>query len=174
MSEAEKVGVSAVDKRPAMRPEDPRARAAARAAKIMDHVENFDEGVDKFYVASDDVPDGWEYEWKRHTVLGQEDPSYQVQVARTGWEPVPADRHPSYMPQGGKHKIIEREGMVLMERPKAVSDKVRAMELRKARVQVRTKEEQLNSTPDGHLPRDADPRTRAKVTKSMEPMEIPD
>ena len=51
--------------RPEMRGEedDPRARAAKRAAELRGHVETFDDGVDKF--AAPRAPDGWTYEWKR-------------------------------------------------------------------------------------------------------------
>lgn len=128
-----------------MRADDPRARAAARAAEIIGHLGNLDQGQDKFAIEAGMEPDGWTYEWKRRTVLGAEDPSYQVGLARTGWEPVPSDRHPEFMPESfrGKGKIIERDGMVLMERPKVITEKVRDIERGKARGQMKAKEEQL-------------------------------
>ncbi len=156
------------------RPEDPRARAAARAAELRGHLGDMDEGVDKFYVAPGDVPEGWTYEWKRQKVLGAEDPSYEVQLARQGWEAVPASRHPSYMPKDGKFATIERDGMVLMERPTEIVEEARNIELRRARNQVRQKEAQLSSTPEGTLPRDADPRTKPRINKGYEPIPIPD
>lgn len=165
--------VSRPEMRPAMRDDDPRARAAARTAQLRDHLGDLDEGVDKFYVPPEDVPDGWEYEWKRLSVYGKEDPGYQVQTARTGWEAVPVSRHPNYMPASGGHKIIERDGLILMERPKEISDEVRRIERRKANAQMRQKEEQLNATPEGHLPRDEDPRTRAVLKKTYEHVPIP-
>lgn len=171
-----------IELRPEMRPElretpreeDPRTRAARRAAELRDHGGVRGDGTDEFYIDPSDVPDGWEYEWKRRTVLGQEDPAYQVQTARAGWEPVPAGRHPAFMPMGGKHATIERKGMVLMERPKEISDAARATDLRNARNQVRQKEQQLNSAPDGQFGRQkSDGSSLAKINKSYEPIPVP-
>lgn len=175
---APKPASSRPDPRPELRAEarvdDPRARASARAALLREHLGDIDEGQDKFYVDPHAVPDGWSYEWKVRSVVGLEDPARQVAQARMGWEPVPVDRHPSFMPEGYHGKTIERDGMVLMERPKEITDEIKDIELRKARAQVRTKEEQLNSAPQGHFERDSDPRTRAKITKTYEAIPIPE
>jgi len=160
------------DMRPALREEDPRTRAARRAAEVRNHVGSMDEGLDEFYIDSAAVPPGWSYEWKRKTVMGMEDPAYQVQLSRMGWEAVPADRHPAYMPTGNKYATIERKGMVLMERPKELTDEAREIENRKARNQVRHKEAQLNSAPDGQFGRDHR-EVQAKINKSYEAIPIP-
>ena len=157
--------------RPPVREEDPRARAAARAAQIKGHLGELDEGVDDFITPP--PPPGWTYEWKRKTIYNQEDPAYQVSLARTGWEPVPASRHPEMMPSGGSHANIERKGMILMERPLAVTEKFREADRRKAIQQVRFKEEQLSSAPQGHFDRDH-PQARPNIKKGYEPMPIPD
>ena len=156
--------------RPTMREDDPRAAAARRAAEIRGQFENVDEGVDEFRTPH--APDGWTYEWKRRTLLGQEDPAYQVELARMGWEPVSTNRHPEMMPMQGSHPVIERKGMVLMQRPAVISDEARATELRKARNQVRVKEQQLNAAPDGTLTRDH-PSARAQIKKGYSPIEVP-
>lgn len=166
------------DVRPAMRPElredDPRAAAKKRAAEILGHLGDMDEGVDEFYISADMVPDGWTYEWKRRTVYGQEDPAYQVALARTGWETVPARRHPEMMPVNWKGETIERKGMVLMQRPREITERVEQIEQRKARNQVRAKEQQLNATPPGTMEKEfSDPRTRPQIKKSYEAMPIP-
>jgi len=170
---------AAPDTRPAMRAEmreeDSRTRAARRAQEIRDHGGNDqEEGTDEFFVHPSMVPPGFEYQWKRDTVLGQEDPAYNVQTALAGWEPVPADRHPEFMPRGSKSKTIDRKGMRLYEIPKVVANDMRDRELRKARNQVRVKEAQLNSAPQDQFERDADPRTLASVKKSYSPMPIPE
>ena len=165
----------ASDLRPAMRAplrdEDARARAARRAAEIRGSVGSLDEGMDDFYFNVADVPDGWTYEWKRKITAGAEDPAYQVSLARMGWEPVPADRHPHMMPSNGKYAIIERKGMVLMERPRELSDEARMIELRKARQQVNNKKSQLSNAPDGQFGRDHS-SVRPKISTSYEPMPI--
>ncbi len=159
--------------RPIMREEDPRVRAARRAAELRDHLGSMDEAPDDFFIPSADIPSGWTYEWKRKTLLGQEDPAYQVQLAQKGWEPVPAYRHPSYMPVGWKGATIERKGMILMERPLEITEEARNFELRKARNQVRQKEAQLAGAPDGQFERNNKDSSLVKVKKSYEAMPIP-
>lgn len=156
--------------RPSMREDDPRAAAARRAAEIRGHLGGMDEGTDEF--AAPRAPDGWTYEWKRKTVLGQEDPAYQVHLARMGWEPVPTARHPEMMPGMGNYPTIERKGMTLMQRPSVISDEAREIELRKARQQVRAKEQQLNSAPEGQFERN-DPRVRPTINKGYSPIDVP-
>jgi hypothetical protein len=127
--------------------------------------------MDKFRAPP--APPGWEYEWKRRLLLGQEDPSYQVSLARQGWEAVPTYRHPEMMPLQGNHPTIERDGMILMQRPGVISDEARATELTRARNQVRVKEQQLNATPDGTLTRDH-PSARPQIKKGYEPIAVPE
>jgi hypothetical protein len=162
--------------RPAMRTEmrdrNPRAEAERRAAEILGHVGNLDEGTDDFYVDPNKIPDGWTYEWKRKTVYGQEDPAYQVQLARTGWTAVPASRHPEMMPAAGGFQTIERKGQILMERPQIVTDQVVQLNNRRARDQVRVKEQQLSSAPDGQFGRDH-AQVKPKINKGYEPVPIP-
>jgi hypothetical protein len=153
-----------------MREDDPRAAAARRAAEIRGHIGNMDEGPDEF--RTPEAPPGWEYEWKRRTLLGQEDPAYQVQLARTGWDAVPTSRHPEMMPSQGSHPTIERKGMILMQRPAVISDEARAVEARKARNQVRVKEQQLNAAPDGTMTRDH-ASVRPQISKGYSPIAVP-
>jgi hypothetical protein len=170
ISIGEPVAIERPSMRPSMREEDPRAAAARRAAEIRGHLGNMDEGTDDF--RTPDAPPGWDYEWKRRTLLGQEDPAYQVQLARMGWDAVPSYRHPEMMPSQGSHPTIERKGMVLMQRPSVISDEARALELRKARNQVRVKEQQLNAAPDGTMTRDH-ASVRPQINKGYEPIPVP-
>ena len=163
------------DMRPAQREESPKTRAARRAAELRNHLGTLDEGIDEFYIPKEIIPDGWSYEWKRRTVLGQEDPSYQVALAKQGWEAVPANRHPEMMPLDWKGNLIERKGMVLMERPAEITEEVKAHDLRKARLQVRQKEAQLNSAEQGQFSRTkSDGTSLVKINKSYEAMPIPE
>jgi hypothetical protein len=162
------------DPRPAMRAEDPRARAAARAAQLREHQGDQNDGADKFYVDPHDIPEGWDYEWKRVSTLGKADPSYEVATARAGWEPVPAERHPAYMPTGGTYSVIERDGLVLMERPREITDEARARDQKAARAQMRQKEAQLSGNPDGHFERTNKDQSMVSVKKSFEHVPIPD
>ena len=168
---------AAAAERPSMRPamrESSTDRAAQRAAEIRDHIGGMDEGTDEFYIPPDAVPDGWAYEWKRRTVMGQEDVSYIVSLRRLGWEPVPASRHPEMMPMGSAERSIERKGMILMERPAEISEEVRRADLRKARAQVQNKQAQLGEAPAGQFERTNKGDPLAKLKRSYEPIVIPD
>jgi len=159
------------EKRAAPREEDPRARAERRAAEIRQHLKgDSSEGVDRFYIDPAVIPDGWSYEWKRKTIWGKEDPAHEVELMRKGWEPVPATRHPEMMPKGN-WQTIERDGMILMERPKVLTDDAHNANLKNARLQVRAKEAQLNQAPDGTFERD-DPRVKPSIKKSFQAMPI--
>lgn len=149
--------------------EDPRARAAARAAQLKDHWDGVaPDETDKFFIDPAIIPDGWEYQWKTWTVLGAENPSYQVSLQHRGWESVPASRHPEMMPTGWKGNTIDRDGMRLMEQPKVIADEARVRDLITARNQVGQKEAQLSGTPQGTFE-----RTGAKISKSYEAIPIP-
>lgn len=158
------------------REEDPRTRAARRAAELRDHLGGMEEGTDDFFVDPRVVPPGWTYEWKRHTTLGAQDPAYEVQIARAGWEAVPAYRHPDMMPKGYEGVTILRKGMILMERPTEIVSDAKAIELRKARNQVRQKEQQLHGAPAGEnspFANNNKGNPLVNISKSYEPMPIP-
>jgi hypothetical protein len=155
--------------RPSVRDLSPREAAAQRAAELREHGSAVEDVTDKFYVDPRTIPDGWSYEWKRQSVYGQEDPSYQIRLASDGWTAVPASRHPEMMPLNSNEATIMRDGCVLMECPTEIVDERKANELRKARMQVRTKEAQLAGSPDGHFERD-----RPKISKAYSPIAIPE
>ncbi len=156
---------------PALSENDPRTRAAKRAAELREHLGSMDQGTDDFYIDPRIIPDGWSYEWKRHTTLGAQDPSYAVSIAQRGWEAVPASRHPELMPDNYVGGTIERKGMILMVRPLEITNEVRALELRKAREQVGQKEQQLKGMPAGpNSP--FEPRGN-KIDRSYETIAVP-
>lgn len=157
------------------REEDPRDRAARRAAELREHWggDEMQEGTDKFYIDPRCIPQGWSYEWKMHTVLNAESPAYQVEIARSGWEAVPAYRHPEMMPNTYKGMTIDRDGMRLMERPAEITEGAKARELRKARQQVGDKEAQLSGASPGQFERSNKGDPLVKIRKSYEPMPIP-
>jgi hypothetical protein len=160
------------DMRAEMREESSADRAKRRAAEIRGHLGGLDDGTDEFYVDLNSIPDGWTYEWKRQTILGAEDPTYTVHLARMGWEPVPSSRHPEMMPSDWAKGTIERKGLILMERPTEVVDEARRLQDRAARDQVRAKEAQLSGTPDGTMTRDHE-KVRPAIKKSFEAMPVP-
>jgi hypothetical protein len=157
------------DERPAQRG----VREAALRAEQIRARQRDNEGeitqYDEFYLDPTLIPEGWDYNWKRYTVLGQKEDSYDVELAQNGWEPVDASRHPHMMPIGYKGPIIRKE-MILMERPAEISSSAKQRELYEARKAFADKEKALGMAPQGHFDRD---QGRSGVRKSFEPMAIP-
>lgn len=160
--------------RASMRDDDPRARAAARAAALRDNRDESYDGTDEFYIDQTSIPDGWSYEWKTRFVLGQEQSSHMMAIRRGGWEEVPTKRHPEMMPVGSDEPFIMRKGQVLMERPAEITEDARRKERREARAQVQGKEDQLNSVEAGQFERRNKEESLVRVKKSYEAMPIPD
>ena len=136
-------------RREELREEDPRAAAAKRAAEILGNFDGTEMEGDADEFMAPPAPPGWSYEWKMVTVLNKEDPGRMMGYRRTGWNEVPAKRHPDMMPLGYKGHTIERKGLVLMERPQEITDRFKERDRRAARELVRDKEEQLSSAPQG-------------------------
>lgn len=141
--------------------------ALARAAEIEENDDRGVNGGDAFAFDRRIIPAGWEYQWRTDTVLNQRDPSYQVELQKMGWKPVPASRHPEMMPAGWTDSFIIRKGQILMEMPKAIVDRARILDQRRAMEAVRVKEDQLNSAGPNQFSR------RGQTSKSFGPMEIP-
>lgn len=148
-------------------------RARRRSAEVRGNIGDMDQGVDEFYVDPRIVPEGWSYEWKTDKVLGQENPAYKVQLQRMGWECVPAERHPEMMPIGDQHSIIERKGMVLMERPADLTEEAKGIEKRRARQQMQSKQEQLGQAKPGEFERNNKDTSLVKIKTGYEPVPIP-
>jgi hypothetical protein len=126
--------------------------------------------VDKWYA---EAPPGWSYEWKTHSVFNKEYPQYHSSLLRGGWTPVPAARHRNLTYAGYSDENIIIEGMILMERPKELTDRVRKREYLKAVDQVRQSEAKLADAPAGHAPRNVNPRTMPQLAAHTGPV-IPD
>jgi hypothetical protein len=93
------------------------------------------QGTDRYAIPTEIIPDGWVYQWKRHSVLGQEDPGYAAELAQVGFTPVPAERHPGrFLPAGYTGSIIIG-GMILMERPVELENEAKAEDRARARAQ---------------------------------------
>ena len=174
IEEADTSMVARREQRPEMRQDDPRERAKKRAQQIRELKGDGDDnsGGNDFWAP--DAPPGWTYEWKRHLVAGQEDPTHMVELLRDGWEPVPTSRHPEMMPGQGNYPSIIRKGMMLMERPTELVNDAKQAERRKALNQVRAKEQQLAGAPEGGLGHRDHAQAKPKIKKSYEAMPIPE
>lgn len=159
---------------PVEREDDPRVRAAKRAAELREHLAGNEDNANEFYIDPRIIPEGWSYEYRTLTVLGKEDPSYQVNLARRGWEAVPRSRHPELMPTNYTGETIIRSGQILMERPLEITEESKMRDRRNAREQVRGKEIQLGAAPAGTFDRDNKGNPLASVKKSYESIPIPE
>ena len=117
---------------------------------------------DIFYIPVEEIPEGSSYEWKRYSVVGQEDPFYLAQMREQGWEPVDPRRHPNWLPPGYSQPHIIKGGMILMERPIELTEEARAEQKVLARQQVREAEARLGRTPGN-----THQRLAPKITKEI-------
>lgn len=150
-------------------PLDSRARAEARIRQLRGNPDLQDGGGERDKYWAPAAPEGWDYQWKLRSVMGQEDVDRIRQVELSGWEPVPLSRHPDLMPKGWKGETIEVGGLVLMERPKMFTDEARAEEARAAREAVLTREAQMREGRSGDLGR----REVQRFSKSRGPIDVP-
>lgn len=154
--------------------EDHRERARKRVAELRAlHGEDDDQSeifADKWYAQA---PAGWTYEWKTFSVWNKEYPQYQVALARTGWSPVPAARHRDLTYPGYAAENIIIDGLILMERPQEITDRVRKRERAKAIEQVRSSEAKLNDAPPNTGPRNTHAFNATKLSSHVGPV-IPD
>jgi hypothetical protein len=155
-------------------PVDHEARARARIAEIRAiHGDDdySDVYVDKWFATA---PPGWVYEWKTHSVWNKEYPQYVSGLQRTGWSPVPASRCREllYKEYEGENVIID--GMILMERPKELTERVKQREYQRAIDVVRNSERKLADAPTGTGPRTAFAETLPRVRGHVGPVTIND
>jgi len=132
--------------------------------------DSFDTSMyDEFYIDPRDIPEGWDYNWKRESIGGMTDEDHMIEMRSVGWEPVDARRHPEKMPTNYTGPV-KKKGMILMERPKEISDMAKDRELATAREVVASKEKALGMSPSGTFERD---QRRTGVNKSFQPMDVP-
>lgn len=120
--------------------------------------------TDKFWIDPKVIPAGWSYEWKRKTVMGYQDVGYDTELLEQGWTPVDIRRHPNMMPDGWKGNI-ERDGLVLMERPMALTLEAKAEDDEAARDQIRRREQMNGETQQGQ---EGMPRTKPVINSGFD------
>ncbi len=136
---------------------------------------------DRLYISPDKIPEGMSAQWVTSTVFGQSVANHRAEFERKGWTPVHQDDfdgqfNGKWMAKD-KEGEIEVEGLVLMVRPKELTDKAQQANDHKARQEVAIKERALRG---GDMPGVAlDPthpsalRTN-KIGKSLERIEVPE
>jgi hypothetical protein len=107
------------------------------------------------------------FEWKEHEIYGRPDELQRTSYEQQGWRAVPYRMFPELGLPGARGPIIRRD-MVLMERPKHLTEQARAEEIALARQSERAYRERAQVTPDGQAP-----RMPTRMTQRVEPLEIP-
>lgn len=128
--------------------------------------------VDRYALSQDMLDDiaarGMSVEWKRETVMGANDPSYDVFMREQGWEPIDGSRYPDFVAHDHKGPI-RRDGMILMERPIELTKEAMGEERAAARDAVRIKEEQLGTARAGEFQRHRDDgSSTVRVNRTVE------
>ena len=123
---------------------------------------SFDER-DEFYIDPALWPDGWVYEWKAFEVAGKPNDYHMVHQKRLGWRSVDASRHPEIMPEGSSGPIVKK-GLMLMETPGILVDRMKKKQLSEARGQLQGADQLLHETPAHTAPRDEFPE-KMKIMK---------
>lgn len=97
---------------------------------------------DIFHIDPELIPPGVSYEWKRKAVYGQENPAYMLGLMENHWKPVDVSRLPHMMPDGWTG-AIERDGLILMERPSYLTEEARQEDEAAARAPIKAQQERL-------------------------------
>lgn len=126
-------------------------------------------GSDKFSIPARFLNDpDVSYEWKRTAIVGMPDHEHQIDLRENHWQPVMAADMPGMMPSGYEG-AVERAGMVLMRRPRYLTEEATEENLDIARRQVQHNERKLGITDHGTLP-----RTKPTLSREIGPVSASD
>lgn len=122
-----------------------RATVEGRNGEILSRTKNKKE-TDDFFIPREIIPGGWEYQWNVVTVTGESQNKMRLAMAAQGWRPVPAERHDGMFMSPGHKGAIERDGLILEERPRELCDEARDEEYHKAIAQVNDQNAHMGPT----------------------------
>ncbi len=100
--------------------------------------------VDQFELPREMIEKGWSYQWVRKSCYNKDDPANLTNHHMNAWRPVPATRCPGHFHAHDYTGAIERDGLVLMERPTSLDDEARRDDLAKARRQKHNQAAEFN------------------------------
>lgn len=158
--------------------DNPQMKVSKKAVRIDEARQaQLEEESDMLHIPPEIVPDGMRYNWKTFSVLGQPQARRFGRYQTTGWEPVPASRHPGLFTPHGYEGHIEYDGLVLMEKSEELCRLTEAREFQKARAQVQTKEQQLRGGNIEGVGFDTKHRSALasnRINKSYEKIDVPE
>lgn len=137
------------------------------------------EGPDRLHIPQDQIPDGMDLMWVTDSVLGQPVPQHRAQFERKGWTPVHTahdfdGRFDGRFTPKGQAGECNVDGLVLMARPLELTRKALDQDKRRARDQVRIKEQALYGGDIGASGADhPSARNFNHINRSVERIDIP-
>lgn len=108
-----------------------------------------EESPDRLAIAKNLIPEGMDLQWVTKSVFGQDVPTHRAAFERKGWTPVHQDDFDGqfngrWMARGEEGEITV-DGLVLMARPKELSQAAAARDQRNAREVVQIRERDLRN-----------------------------
>lgn len=152
-----------------------------KAKPNWEEIDPFEEETpDKLRIAPELVPEGMALQWVTDSVFGQPMPQHRAQFEKRGWTPVHQEDFDGvfdgmFMPRGSDGEI-RMGGMVLMARPKELSDRARLADRKRALEQVNVKEAQLRGGDLSKVTLDASHPSAVRtnrINKSIERIDVP-
>lgn len=104
----------------------PRLRSGevmGRNGEVLSRKHNYSD--DQFEIPSHLREDGWSYQWNRMSCRGQIDGPEISRMMENGWRFVPPHRLGGFFAKSDS-EYVERDGLVLMERPQVLTDEAKA------------------------------------------------
>ena len=166
-------------KRPA---ETPAKRYNMRAAPNWETVDpELEETPDRLRIAQSLIPEGLSLQWVTESVRGQPFHQRRAEFEKKGWTPVHGEDFDGqfngmFMPKNQEGEI-RVDGLVLMARPKEMTDRAKQKERRKALEQVAIKEAALTGGDLTNVTLDATHPSAVnsnRISKSYERISIPE
>jgi len=113
---------------------------------------------------------GLSFQWNNYEIFGRPADSREVSFQqRQGWRACPHSMFPGYYAPVGEPGFITTQGMILMERPKHLTEEARREEVDRALYNARANQQRAAETPPGQAP-----RLRPQFSSQTVSLEIPD
>lgn len=168
------------DREPMREPMEKASRWKMRATPNWETMDaSGSETPDRYRIDPSLVPDGMSLQWVTDSVYGQAMPRHRSDFERGGWTPVHQEdfdgQFDGLFMSKGQSGEINVDGLVLMARPKELTERAEHKNRMKAYEQVSIKERALRG---GDLPVSLDPThpsaiSSNRVNKTLERVEIP-
>ncbi len=128
---------------------------------------------DELYINQKEIPDGFTVEWKRYSIHGKVDQEWLLNLERDGWEPAQPKDFPSRVGKSFTGNTVTHKDLILMIRPKELTEEAKHEDRTNAVMQVRNKMQELGLAGQGEAPRiDGHGRSLAKVNISYDKIPV--